>query len=75
MLFSADKAPKKALCAEQMENLVNTRPSRTKAKYGAVNGVCAPFSFSAVKPKALRKLTFVLDELRLILQKSAAVRK
>lgn len=28
-----------------MENRVNNRPSRTKAKYGAVNGVYAPFSF------------------------------
>ena len=31
-----------------MENRVNNQPSRTKAKYGAVNGVYAPFFFSAV---------------------------
>lgn len=48
MLFSADNAPKNALCAEQANNRVNARPSRTKAKYGAVNGVYAPFFFSAV---------------------------
>lgn len=41
MIAAAENAP----YAEQMENRVNNRPSRTKAEYGAVNGVCAPFSF------------------------------
>ena len=45
---SAETAAEKALYAEQAENRVNTRTSLTKAKYGAVNGVCAPFFFSAV---------------------------
>ena len=44
MLFSADNAPKNALCAEQADNRVNTRPSRTKAKYGVTGGICALFS-------------------------------
>ena len=47
-LPSAETAAENALCAEQAKNRVNTRPSRAKAKYGAVNGVCAPFFFSAV---------------------------
>ena len=58
-----------------MENRVNTRPSRTKAKYGAVNGVYAPSFFSAVKLKVLHKAAVVFEELRLIPQKIAAVRK
>ena len=45
---SAETAAENALYAEQAENCVNTRPSRTKAKYGAVNGVYAPYFFSAV---------------------------
>ena len=45
---SAETAAENALCAEQAKNRVNAQPSLTKAKYGAVNGVCAPFFFSAV---------------------------
>ena len=48
---SAETTTENALYAKQAENRVNTRPSRTTAKYGAVNGVCVPFFFSAVKLK------------------------
>ena len=44
----AETAAENALYAEQAKSRANPRPSRTKAKYGAVNGVCAPFFFSAV---------------------------
>ena len=47
-LPSAETAAENALFAEQAKNRVNTQPSLTKAKYGAVNGVYAPFFFSAV---------------------------
>ena len=58
-----------------MENRVNTRPSRAKAKYGAVNGVYATFFFSAMELKVLHKSAVAFEELRLIPQKNAAVRK
>ena len=51
-------AAENALYAEQAKNQINTRPSRTKAKYGAVNGVYAPFFFSAVKLKVLHIALF-----------------
>ena len=53
-----------------MENRVNNRPSRTKAKYGAVNGVYAPFFFSAVKLKVLHKSAVVLRNYALFRKKT-----
>ena len=50
-LPSAETAAENALYAEQAKNRVNAQPSLTKAKYGAANGVYAPFFFSAVKLK------------------------
>ncbi len=69
-LPSAETAAENALCAEQVKNRANTRPSRTKAKYGAVNGVYAHFFFSAVELKVLHKSAVVFEELHLIPQKT-----
>ena len=48
MLFFADNAPKTPYVPIKTQKRINFRPLRTQAKYGAVNGVCAPFFFSAV---------------------------
>ena len=71
----AETAAENALYAEQAKSRANPRPSRAKAKYGAVNGVYAPFFFSAVELKVLHKSAVAFEELRLIPQKNAAVRK
>ena len=51
MLFFADNAPKTPYVPIKTQKRINFRPLRTQAKYGAANGVYAPFFFSAVKLK------------------------
>ena len=67
--------PSRRLIAEQADNRVKHPTEPHKGEIRRCNRRVRPFFFSAVKMKVLHKSAVVFEEVRLIPQKSTAVRK